>query len=118
MLIHNIYLEIGVMVGVKATPVFTSPFFHVPLDPGGLTILVCVVSDVLHRDTGINWLSRGSRPTIYNVLGDEDGSQNRVSGRPWDSSELETYTCFISQKSTVHFMQRHYTATERTKTGK
>ncbi|KAF4074542.1 hypothetical protein AMELA_G00240570 [Ameiurus melas] len=97
------------MVNVKAAPFSTSPFFHIPLDHGGLTILVCVVNDVLNREGGMAWLSKStsSNPALYNILGKED-AQNAVSVRTLVSTEWDTYTCFISHRSTIHVKAGHY----------
>lgn len=97
-----------------------SPFFHIPLDPGGLTILVCVVNDVLNRDGGMSWLSRGTsraRPA-YNIIGEEDNTENAVSVQSLVSTELDTYTCFVSHRSTIRFMHRNYGGFPRKQIGK
>ncbi|KAL6465418.1 hypothetical protein MHYP_G00255510 [Metynnis hypsauchen] len=108
------------IIGMEATPYATlSPFFHIPLDPGGLTILVCVVNDVLNRDDGMSWLSRSTsrlRPVIYNVLGEEDSTENAVSVHSLVSTEWETYTCFVSHKSTIRFMHRDYGGFQKRRT--
>ncbi|KAF5906617.1 pre T-cell antigen receptor alpha-like, partial [Clarias magur] len=105
------------MVDVKAAPFSTSPFFHIPLDHGGLTILVCVVNDVLNRDAGMVWLSKATRrsnPASYNVIQKED-AQSTVSVRSLVSMEWDTYTCFISHRSMIPFNARHYYGSRRSK---
>lgn len=97
-------------VVVKAAPFSTSPFFHIPLDHGGLTILVCVVNDFLNRDGRRVWLSKttdGSNPALYSILGNED-DEKAVSVRSLVSKEWDTYTCFISHRSTIGFKAGRY----------
>lgn len=108
------------MVDVKAAPFSTSPFFHIPLDHGGLTILVCVVNDVLNRDGGMAWLSKStskSNPALYNILGKED-AQNAVSVRSLVFTEWDTYICFISHRSTIQFKAGQYYGLQKSRKGK
>lgn len=117
---YDIYLTVDNMVNVKAAPFSASPFFHIPLDHGGLTILVCVVNDVLHREGGMAWLSKStssSNPGLYNILGKED-AQNAVSVRSLVSTEWDTYTCFISHRSTIHVKTGHYYGLRKSRIGK
>lgn len=117
---YDIYVTADNMVDVEAAPFSTSPFFHIPLDHGGLTILVCVVNDVLNRDGGMVWLSKGTRrsnPALYNVIGKED-AQSIESVRSLVSMEWDTYTCFISHRSMIPFKARHYYGMQRRKIGK
>ncbi|KAK1792194.1 hypothetical protein P4O66_012158, partial [Electrophorus voltai] len=90
------------------------PFFHIPLDHGGLTILVCVFNDIINRDGGISWITSGaseSGPTVYNIAGQGDNSQNvydPTSIQYLLSAEWNTYTCFVSHRSNAQFIHRHY----------
>ncbi|KAI5613222.1 hypothetical protein C0J50_11582 [Silurus asotus] len=96
------------MVNVKAAPFSLSPFFHIPLDHKGLTILVCVVNDVLNRDRGMAWFSQsGSRSNSasYYILGKED-TQSAVSF-PSLVSSWDTYTCFISHRNMIQLKAGH-----------
>lgn len=113
---YDIFLKVGNMVDIKAAPFSTSPFFHIPLDHGGLTILVCVVNDVLNRDGGAGWLS-GSNPALYNLLGNED-AQKAVSVPSFVSMEWDTYTCFISHRSMIIFKAGHNYGFRKRRIGK
>ncbi|GAA6097526.1 pre T-cell antigen receptor alpha-like [Tachysurus ichikawai] len=107
------------MADVKAAPFSTSPFFHIPLDHGGLTILVCVVNDVLNRDGGMHWLSkRTSRlnPALYNALGKEN-AQDIVSLQSPVSMEWDTHTCFISHRSMIRFKVGHNYGLQKSRKG-
>ncbi|XP_076854131.1 uncharacterized protein LOC143509368 [Brachyhypopomus gauderio] len=99
------------IVGVKSAPYGTLfPFFHIPMDPGGLTILVCVFNDALNRDAGISWIRRGtsgSGPVMYNVVGEEESTFNVFDPTSMQSvgpPEWNTYTCFLSHRRPAQFM--------------
>ncbi|TSM85983.1 hypothetical protein Baya_8191 [Bagarius yarrelli] len=103
------YLTVNNMEDGEAAPFFTSPFFHIPLDHGGLTILVCVVNDVLTRDRGMHWLSKSTsraNSALYNIVGKKD-AQEIVSVQSIVSSEQDTYTCFISYRRMIPFKVGH-----------
>ncbi|KAF7687344.1 hypothetical protein HF521_014572 [Silurus meridionalis] len=107
-LLTILLLTMDDMVNVKAAPFSLSPFFHIPLDHKGLTILVCVVNDVLNRDRGMAWFSqRASRSNSvsYHILGKED-AQSAVSF-PSLVSSWDTYTCFISHRNMIQFKAGH-----------
>lgn len=119
-IIYDDYLTVHNMADVKAAPFSTSPFFYIPLDHGGLTILVCVVNDVLNRDGGMHWLSKHtsrSNPALYNIQGKED-AQDVVSVHSLVSVGWDTYTCFISQRSTIRFKVGHDYGLPRSRKGK
>lgn len=119
-MVCDIFLSVDNMMDVKAAPFSTSPFFHIPLDHGGLTILVCVVNDVLNRDGGKAWFSKRisrANPALYNIQGEEDG-QNQVSVRSLVSTEWDTYTCFISHRSMIRFKVGHKFGLRKSRKGK
>ncbi|XP_063051186.1 uncharacterized protein LOC134445946 isoform X2 [Engraulis encrasicolus] len=77
--------------------------------PGGLTILVCVISNVLHAgDLEVAWISTRSRsgsgsegaalPASYSLIRGQDGSHSAMAVISVASSEWQSYMCFVSHR--------------------
>ena len=101
-----------------------SPPFHLPGpgfgSEGGLTILMCMVGNVLNGDLEVAWTSGGSRgpqPASNHLMRGEDGTQTTTSVILVASSEWESYICFVSRRRMAKVTQTQYVGFPNKSTG-
>lgn len=96
-----------------------SPPFHLPGSgsgsgpgtTGGLTILMCMVSNILHGELEVAWILQGTgrpQPASYNLMRNEDGTLTAMSVISVASSDWDSYICFVSHRRLAKVTQTRY----------
>ncbi|XP_066568107.1 pre T-cell antigen receptor alpha [Amia ocellicauda] len=114
MLLCILILQLVTIVGVEADIFATvAPPIHSTGGGGGRTLLVCLVSDFLHTNVEVTWLSNGTEQSqdyvTYSVAKEDDGTHSAVSLLSVDSNEWDLYTCFVNYRRTTVVVSRQYT---------
>ncbi|KAG7481397.1 hypothetical protein MATL_G00066250 [Megalops atlanticus] len=99
-------------MGVEAELIATlAPPLHLSGGRGSWTVLVCLVTDAPQANMEVTWLSSragGASDVPYRVAREEDGTHSAISLISVASDEWESYTCFVSYRSSARVIRRHY----------
>lgn len=115
MLLHLLTLQLIAMHVRSELLATLSPPHHMPgphgSGQGGLTILVCVISNILNGDLEVAWISRrsaGAQPAPFNLIRGQDGSHSAMAVISVASSEWDSYMCFVSHRGFSTVTQTQY----------